>query len=242
MFLQYNINMISNTPVKFDEQSHTYTHKDYGKFISVTTLLGKYKKPFDSNYHAERVAKREGVSKEMVLEMWEVEKNKACDKGTKIHKLLEDYINIGETQDDYGWLFKSYDKSADRNIDSYKKVLCEKLLYNEEYKVAGTADLIYEHSNNEFTLGDFKTNKKFRFCSAFGERLLAPVDHLHNCEFNIYALQLSTYAFMYEQLTGMKCRKLVIFYLSGDRFTAYHCNFLKSDVKKILQHYKGETK
>ena len=234
--------MISNTPVKFDEQSHTYTHKDYGKFISVTTLLGKYKKPFDSNYHAERVAKREGVSKEMVLEMWEVEKNKACDKGTRIHKLLEDYINIGETQDDYGWLFKSYDKSADRNIDSYKKVLCEKLLYDEEYKVAGTADLIYEHSNNEFTLGDFKTNKKFRFCSSFGERLLAPVDHLHNCEFNIYALQLSTYAFMYEQLTGMKCRKLVIFYLSGDRFTAYHCNFLKSDVEKILQHYKGETK
>ena len=31
------------------------------KFISVTTLLGKYKPPFDSDKHATRVAKREGV-------------------------------------------------------------------------------------------------------------------------------------------------------------------------------------
>ena len=53
--------MTSIIPVKFDEKSHTYTHNTLGKLISVTTLLGKYKKPFDSNYHAERVAKREGV-------------------------------------------------------------------------------------------------------------------------------------------------------------------------------------
>jgi len=234
--------MTSNIPVKFDEESHTYTHKTLDKLISVTTLLGKYKKPFDSNYHAERVAKREGVSKDIVLEMWEAEKNKACDKGTKIHKLLEDYISYGDIKNDYGWLYKSYDKSVEYYIDRFSKVYCEKLLYNEEYKVAGTADLIYEHSKDEFTLGDFKTNKKFRFSSPFGERLLEPVDHLHNCENNIYALQLSIYAYFYEQLTGKRCRKLVIFYLSGDRFKAYHCNYLKSDVEKVLENYKRLTK
>lgn len=228
--------------VKFDEASHTYTHEDHGKLISVTTLLGKYKKPFDSDLHAARVARREGVPKEMVLEMWEEEKNKACDKGTKIHKLLEDYITVGETRDNFNWLFKSYDKSVERHVDSFKSILCEKLLHNDQYKVAGMADLIYEHSNNEFTLGDFKTNKKFRFSSQYGERLLAPVDHLQNCEFSNYALQLSMYAYMYEQLTGRKCRKLVIFYLSGDRFNAYHCNYLKSDVEKILEHYANQTK
>ena len=90
--------------VKFDEASHTYTHQDLGRFISVTTLLGKYKKPFERDLHATRVAKREGVTIDVVLEMWEKEKNRACDKGTKIHKLLEDYITYGETQDDYGWL------------------------------------------------------------------------------------------------------------------------------------------
>jgi len=234
--------MISNNPVVFNEEAHTYTHREHGKLISVTTLLGKYKKPFNSQLHASRVAKREGVSTEMVLEMWESEKNKACDKGTKIHKLLEDYISFGEVLQDYGWLYKSYDKGVEYNIDKFKSISCEKLLHDDEYKVAGTADLIYEHSNDEFTLGDFKTNKKFRFCSPFGERLLDPVDHLHNCEFNIYALQLSMYAYMHEKLTGKKCRKLVIFYLSGDRFTAYHCNYLKRDIEKILEHYTTKTK
>lgn len=228
--------------VTFDEESHTYTHKTLNKLISVTTLLGKYKKPFDSNYHADRVAKREGVTREMVLEMWEAEKNKACDKGTKIHKLLEDYISFGDIQNDYGWLYKSYDKSVEYYVDKFTKVMCEELLYNEEYKVAGTADLIYEHSNDEFTLGDFKTNKKFRFSSSFGERLLEPVDHLHNCEFSIYTLQLSMYAYFYEKLTGKKCRKLVIFYLSGDKFRTYHCNYLKSDIEKLLENYKARTK
>jgi len=62
--------LMSAKIVNFDEASHTYTHKDKGKFISVTTLLGQYKKKFDKHFHASRVAEREGVSKEMVLEMW----------------------------------------------------------------------------------------------------------------------------------------------------------------------------
>ena len=225
--------------VIFDPDAHTYTHPDVGRLISVTTLLGKFKKPFDSAVHAERVAKREGVDKQLVLEMWEKEKNRACDRGTHIHQLLEDYINVGDTQQDYNWLYKSYDKSAEMYIDTFNKVHCEKLLYNTTYKIAGTADLIYDHSNNEFTIGDFKTNKKFRFSSPFGERLLSPVEHLHSCEFNTYSLQLSLYAYLYEELTGKKCRKLVIFYLSGDRFRTYHCNYLKNDVKNILKHYSA---
>jgi len=223
--------------VSFNSDTHTYTHNEHGKLISVTTLLGKYKKPFDSNFHATRVAKKEGVSIEMVLEMWEAEKNRACDRGTRIHELLENYITVGDVEQDYSWLYKSYDKSVERYIDNFKEIHCEKLLHNDDYKVAGTADLIYDHPNNEFTVGDFKTNKKFRFSSPFSERLLAPVDHLHSCEFSNYSLQLSLYAYLYEELTGKKCRKLVIFYLDGDRFRAYHCSYLKNDVKNILKHF-----
>ena len=207
--------------IKFDEKSHTYTHTETKeKFISVTTLLGKYKKPFDKEFHAKRVANREGVPIEMVLEMWEKEKNKACDRGTNIHKLLEDYIEYGEVNDTFSWLYKSYDRSVEWHVDKFNKILSESVLYNEEFKVAGMADLIYEHKNDEFTVGDFKTNKKFRFSSPFGERMLEPVDHLHNCEFNVYALQLSMYAYMYEKQTGKKCRKCVIFYLKDDAFRA----------------------
>ena len=220
--------------IKFDEASHTYTHKDTDKkFISVTTLLGKYKQPFDRDGHSKRVAEREGVSQELVLEMWEQEKNRACSRGTNIHAVLEDYINIGEVEGDWGWLCKSYDKAVERSIDSFKNVLCENLLYNEEYSVAGTADLIYEHKH-EFTIGDFKTNKRFRFSSPYSERLKDPVSHLHNCEFNLYGLQLSLYAYLYEKMSGKRCRKCVIFYLQDDRFLSYHVNYMKAEVESIL--------
>ena len=222
--------------IKFDEKAHTYTHIDTEKpFISVTTLIGKYKQPFDRDGHSKRVADREGVSQELVLEMWEQEKNRACTRGTNIHKVLEDYLNYGEAEGDWGWLCKSYDKAVERSIDSFKNVLCENLLYDEEYSVAGTADLIYEHKH-EFTIGDFKTNKRFRFSSPYSERLKDPVSHLHNCEFNLYGLQLSLYAYLYEKMSGKRCRKCVIFYLQDDRFLSYHINYMKAEVEALLQH------
>ena len=220
--------------IKFNEATHTYTHGDTGeRFISVTTLLGKYKQPFDRQGHSKRVADREGVSQEMVLEMWEEEKNRACKRGTDIHKILEDYIRYGDVKDNYGWLCKSYDKAAERSIDSFKDVLCEERIYDEEHMVAGTADLIYEHKN-EFTVGDFKTNKRFEFSSLYSERLKDPVSHLHNCEFNFYGLQLSLYAYLYERMTSKRCRKCVIFYLKDDRFLSHHVNYMKSEVEAIL--------
>ena len=220
--------------IKFDEASHTYTHKDTKKpFISVTTLLGKYKQPFDRDGHSKRVAKREGVSQELVLEMWEEEKNRACKRGTDIHKILENYINFGEVKDSYGWLCKSYDKAVERSVDSFKTILCENLLYDEDSAIAGTADLIFEHKN-EFTVGDFKTNKRFRFSSLYSERLKDPISHLHNCEFNLYGLQLSLYAYLYERMSGKRCRKCVIFYLQDDRFVPHHINYMKAEVEAIL--------
>ena len=63
--------------IVFNEEKHTYTNsKTDEKYISVTTLLGKYKTPFDKDKHSLRVAEREGVPQEMVLEMWEKENRK----------------------------------------------------------------------------------------------------------------------------------------------------------------------
>jgi hypothetical protein len=110
--------------IVFDEKSHTYTNSSSNeKYISVTTLLGKYKSPFDKDKHSLRVAEREGVTQEMVLEMWAKENKKATDRGTKIHKLMENYVSFGEKENDYDWLYKSYDSVISYSISKYKKIL-----------------------------------------------------------------------------------------------------------------------
>ena len=67
--------------------------------------------------------------------------------------------------------------------------------------------------------------------------MLEPLDHLSVCEHSTYTMQLSLYAYLYEQMTGKKCRKLVIYYLNKDKFVAYHGNYMKAEVKELLKHF-----
>jgi ATP-dependent exoDNAse (exonuclease V) beta subunit len=228
--------------IVFDSDSHTYTNTETkDRYISTTTLLSRYKEPFDKEYHSLRVAKREGVPQEMVLEAWAAENKKSTDRGSHIHKLLENYVTVGEIQNDYRWLYRSYDNVINTSVDKFKTFSSEKLLYNHEYKLAGTADLIFDHGDF-FTVGDFKTNKRFSFTSPYNEVHKDPIAHLSYCEFNTYALQLSIYAYMHEELTGKKCSKLVVFYLDESNFKPIHCNYLKTDVINILKHFQVNSK
>ena len=225
--------------IVFDEKSHTYTNTETGnRYVSVTTLLGKYKKPFDSNTHSKRVAEREGVTQEFVLESWKATTKVATDRGTKIHKLMEDFVKFGEVDDTYNYLFKSYDRFVAKFIGNYKQVLSEELLFLHDYEIAGTSDLIYERKD-DFIVADFKTNKKYRFSNDFNEYFQSPVEHLPYCEFNTYALQLSMYAKIFEIMSGKKCKGLVVLYLQEDKWIPYHCNYLKTDVTNILEQYKA---
>ena len=229
--------------VIFDPIEHKYTNDETNEnYISATTILGEYKPKFDADGMAQRIAQRDGVTKEEVLENWAAITKKATDKGSFVHKLLEDYILSGTTDVRIPWLFQSFDKRILETVERYSKVHSEKLLYNHHYKTAGTADLIYDNGKY-FYVGDFKTNKAFKFDSKYNEFHLPPIDHLVCCEFNSYALQLSLYAYMYELMSGKKCKKLFIMYLRPDlrTFDVHHVNYLKCEVIALLEHYKDKS-
>ena len=228
--------------IKFDEITHTYRNTNTGElYTSATQLLSRFKKPFDKDLHATRVAKREGVSKELVLEMWEHEKEKSCIKGKNFHSLLENYVKFGEMQDDYTWLYKSFEIQKEHLVGSCKKIYTEKLLWDDEFKLAGTCDLMYEHDSN-FTVIDYKTNKNISSFSKYNEYLLPPINFLTNCEYNIYALQLSLYAYMFEKISKKPVRNLHILYLQDDRFVPYTVPYMKMEIDLLLKTYKTNTK
>lgn len=104
------------------------------------------------------------------------------------------------------------------------KVYSEQLVWIDEYKVAGTADLIIEHNDYEFSVGDFKTNKSIDFFNKFGQHLLNPISHLSDCNYNIYSLQLSLYAYLFSLKSGKKCRKLFLMHLKDDKWNYIPCN------------------
>jgi ATP-dependent exoDNAse (exonuclease V) beta subunit len=224
--------------IVFDEASHTYTNSEtQEKYISVTTLLGLFKPYFDKDKHSARIAERQGVPQSFILDEWEEITRIACAKGTKIHKIMEEYIKNNVVIPKAESLYESYKHIYMTHVGSCNTIHCEKLLFNIDNKIAGTADLIFE-SANSFIVGDFKTNKDFRYSSKFNNKLETPVQHLDECEFNIYALQLSLYAYMYEILTQKVCKQLIIFYLVNSKWIPIPCNYLKNDIKEILKHYR----
>ena len=103
-------------------------------------------------------------------------------------------------------MYESFNLITTEDFMKALKVYSEELVWVDEYKVAGTADLIIEHNDYEFSVGDFKTNKSIDFCSKYGDRLLDPVSHLSDCNYNIYSLQLSLYAYLFSLRTGKKIR------------------------------------
>ena len=225
--------------IKFDEKTHTYTCSKTGrKLISATTLIGMYKKPFDKMEHATRVANREGLDVEFVLDLWEKEKQRACDYGTNIHKVMEDYLVEGIEDKKHESLYKSFDKWK-HIFKGYSNLMCEEKLYDLDNFIAGTADLIYENDKH-FIVGDFKTNKAFNFISSYNEFMLEPLQHLGVCEFNTYGLQLSLYAHMYENLSGKKCSGCVIFYKDKEgKFYPIRVNYMKKEIIALIEHYNN---
>ena len=219
----------------FDPNKHAYTNSYTGDpYTSVTTILGKFKPEFDADKFSRIVADRKGVSQQSILDEWKVNNKQSQQYGTRIHEVIEEYAKTGLYDDENVELIEAYKEIGDYTPKGGS--LFEHLVYNHEYKIAGTADIIHP-SGSYFDVYDFKTNKKFNFHSKYDKFLLGPVSHLPDCEYSTYSLQLSLYAYNYHIMTGRKVRSLKIFYWDRDtkKFTVYPVGYMLSDIKNILK-------
>lgn len=231
----------------FDEPTHTYWWVDGDnrtKLTSVSTLVSEYTKPFDSDKMAFFVAKKRGVTKEEVLQEWAADNKNSCDIGSEIHMVFEDWFKRNKPPeekhkqmfDDFMQLFPYTNKDV---------ILSEIQLADVKYNIAGTSDIVVELADGKhFDICDFKTNKKFDYYSKYNEYLLPPINFLQNCKMNIYGLQLSLYAYLYEKTTGKKLRKLTIYYRDRVKNTwqVIHIPYMRCEVAVLLKHHINKWK
>lgn len=223
--------------VTFKEKTHQYFNDEGVQYISATTFLHEFQVPFEKEKFAALKAPKLGISVEEVLEMWKQNAIEACKFGTKTHLIMENFILGKEKKDEHISLYESFNSIVADDFKWAKKVWSEKLLYSDEYKIAGTADLIIEHNDDEFSVGDFKTNKKIDFCNQWGQRMLDPISHLSDCNYNLYSLQLSLYAYLFSKISGKKCRKVFLMHLNDDKWNLIPCNNMEYEIKAMLRWY-----
>ena len=122
--------------------------------------------------------------------------NKAAVRGSKVHKMCEDYLN-GLDMEKHKKDFLPYclfNELKNQTFDNINDVIGQELvLYSDKYKISGRTDLIANYKG-ELSIVDFKTSTNERKDS-YNEN---------------YYIQTSAYAEMFEELTGQPINQIVI--------------------------------
>lgn len=226
--------------VTLEPKEHLYRDREGKEYLSVSKFLSMLSEKFEDT-RAYKLA-----SEETRLE-WKAKGRAAANHGTNIHEALELYNKTGQILKDNSHMADAIRSVTDEYKD-YNKTYDEICLYNKDYRIAGTTDKICMLSNRkdcEVDLADFKTNiaKGVYYHSDYKKRLFSPLDHLQDCNYVKYSLQLSIYAYFFEELTGRRVRKLFIHFIPPGDMMKHHkipVIYMKNDVRLLLEEYKNK--
>ena len=162
-------------------------------------------------------------------------------EGTRIDAALELYAKTGqilESDADIADLVK--DVLAEYKI--YNKCFEQLVVFNSEYRVAGSLDKLFLFSNRKdsaFGISDFKAFEKDNLHEHRGW-LNAPFDYLPNTKYVKISFQLSFYAHLFEELTGRKCKQLFIHLIDpkAKTFQKVPVMYMKREVMFALETFK----
>ncbi len=234
--------------IRFSEKDHKYTNINTGEtYISGTQLLSLFKPEFNSKELAERVAKKKGITADAILNEWADIAKIATTKGTAIHESIESLImrEPEKMHNEYSSIAKSALLTIEQTFGNLSNLKSEVIVYNDDYKIASQSDLVQRYtpkfSKYEIiNIIDYKTNKEIRFTSKYQEYLKEPISHLAECEYNVYSLQLSLYAYLLEGMyPKSKIGQLAIMWLNNsNKWIIYQVPYMKQEVIAILNTYK----
>ena len=245
--------------ITFIQSTHSYLINNKMAPISVTGLLGKYKEAFEVDKWSTIKANKLGITPGQMKEEWHLNNLYATHRGTIVHNFIENYFNNKIIQ---------YNKESiekDLGEETHEKLRKEVLKLIDQFKefskdidyilpvkqefvvgdikgtqICGMVDLVaYNTKTNKFEIYDYKTNKEIKFNSKFKKNLLPPIDHLEDCEFNSYSLQLNIYKYFIEKYTSIKIDSLNIvwFNVNNDSYKLIPLLDMQKEVELILKDF-----
>ena len=190
-----------------------------------------------------------------ILDEWDNENRKSCERGTKIHADLENSFytakkDISLSKFEIGGKFECRKDYSDLDIENgvYPEYLISRVSEDGKLRIAGQIDLLVKKGNN-IIIADWKTNKKIETKSFYNSKTKSsvkmkfPLNNLDDVNYWHYTLQLSTYAWMIQKLNPeFVIEDLVLVHFDhSDNMTVYHLPYLKEEVIKMLNHFKKES-
>lgn len=255
---------VRDSRITFEPISHTYqiTNDPEAKdgeqnrgisetFISATTIIHKYFPEFDSDAVIQKMMKSStwkkspyyGLSVEEIKKQWEDNRVTAAAKGTQVHDWIENFY-LGE--------FVCPSKEAEEsksfqnfmnfhNEYGWNPYRTEWRVFTEDFKVAGSIDIVFEGSEKgKVKVYDWKNSKEIKMENRY-EKGLEPIGHLPNCNFYHYSLQLNLYKWILERHYDVKVEEmgLIIVHENFPSYLKYEVKDMTKDIELLLNHYKN---
>jgi len=158
-------------PVYLEPIAHKYHHRVTGKiYKSVTTTLASIEPHFDAESvsgaivnQADNVKQERyiGMNQQQILDYWQMLNDEANIYGTKVHEIVEKYLLSNK------WYFpddteegqfesKVIETFIEMAMDEGIAMWPERILFSEQYELAGTTDLIVDIDEVFFDVWDWK--------------------------------------------------------------------------------------
>ena len=173
-----------------------------------------------------------------ILREWKTKNLNSQEKGTALHKQkeIESYkkgVEVLGGTNIKGVVRQQYSQDIYSLEDGFYPEL---LLYNNYLKIAGITDKTWLTTINGIRyidIDDYKTNGKITTNNKF-QKMLSPINHLDDCNYIHYNLQVSMYAFLLEEC-GFKVRNLRFTHVQDNEDDIiYKVKYLRNELVQML--------
>lgn len=236
--------------IEFDEPTHRYTIDGTSdQWTSCTGFIHDFFPHFDpraalvaikrgKNY---ATSKYYGKSDQEILDGWSNSGKEASGLGTAMHLAIEQFMNgshdiieksVKQTKE-WGY-FTNFWEECGGDLVPYRM---EWEVFSTEHKLAGSIDAIfYRPSDGKYVIYDWKRSRQIKSTNDH-EKGYYPLNHLPNCNYWHYSLQLNIYKWFLETFYGLEIADLYLIILHPDNKN-YHrlrLNMLPEEVQAMLE-------
>ena len=227
--------------IQFQEEGHKYTITNDidSKYTSVTTWNHGHFPKFDADGIIDKMMKGKnwkpghkywGLTKDEIKNQWKSNGEKVSSAGTDMHYNIECFMNNPDVSypythkdllDHYLQTNKELDSVSTewkyfiefiKDTPELKPYRTEWLVYDEDLKLSGAIDMIYENPDGSLMIYDWKRSKDISTINKYNKFAETEcISHMPDSNFWHYALQLNTYKCILERKYNktVTCLRLV---------------------------------
>ena len=260
--------------IKFYSKGHKYEilSDPKQKYTSVTTWCHSHFPKFDADAIIKNIMKGKnwnpdnkywGMTAEQIKESWNTNRDTQANAGTNLHEKIEKFMNDNRFQFKYTHkeLYEIYisDKKNEQeegkewkfftdfvkdhpNLQPFRT---EWMIFDEDVKLAGSIDMVYENPDGTLSIYDWKRCKEIIKVNNWNQFAIHPlISHMHSTNFWQYALQLNTYKKIIEDKYGKKVTKLCLVRIHPDNseetYELIDVPDLSDDISSLFEEIKSK--